>query len=171
MALTICPECKGKVSDRAEFCPHCGLPKKYILLQQTETENEKLIDLVIPEGTRNISSSMYEEQKKTAHENNAKSHYNPREKNSVNNYCNFIIFPNDFSHLYDNEYSTIEWFEEKEYLEEYIDNLYLSTEEGWFYPDIDKYEEENQYYDEWTGKTYNLPFGFHLSSNDDDENQ
>ncbi len=61
MALTICPECKGKVSDKAEFCPHCGLPKKYILLQQTETENEKLIDLVVPEGACNISSSMYKD--------------------------------------------------------------------------------------------------------------
>lgn len=44
----------------------------------------------------------------------------------------------------------------------------LSMEEGWFYLDIDKYEEENQYYDEWTGKTHNLPFGFHLSNNDDE---
>lgn len=26
MALTTCPECTGKVSDRALFCPHCGFP-------------------------------------------------------------------------------------------------------------------------------------------------
>lgn len=25
MALIICPECKNQVSDKAEFCPHCGL--------------------------------------------------------------------------------------------------------------------------------------------------
>lgn len=28
MALTTCPECAGKVSDRAETCPHCGYPIK-----------------------------------------------------------------------------------------------------------------------------------------------
>lgn len=26
MALTICPECTGKVSDKAILCPHCGFP-------------------------------------------------------------------------------------------------------------------------------------------------
>ena len=26
MALTICPECSGKVSDKAYSCPHCGFP-------------------------------------------------------------------------------------------------------------------------------------------------
>lgn len=26
MALIACPECKGKVSDRAAACPHCGYP-------------------------------------------------------------------------------------------------------------------------------------------------
>lgn len=26
MALTTCPECSGKVSDRAHSCPHCGFP-------------------------------------------------------------------------------------------------------------------------------------------------
>lgn len=28
MALTTCPECTGKVSDRADACPHCGYPMK-----------------------------------------------------------------------------------------------------------------------------------------------
>ena len=28
MALITCPECDGKVSDRAETCPHCGYPMK-----------------------------------------------------------------------------------------------------------------------------------------------
>lgn len=29
MPLITCPECLKKISDRAEFCPHCGLPSKY----------------------------------------------------------------------------------------------------------------------------------------------
>lgn len=28
MALMICPECTGKVSDMAYSCPHCGYPIK-----------------------------------------------------------------------------------------------------------------------------------------------
>ena len=29
MPLILCPECNNKISDRAESCPHCGLPAKY----------------------------------------------------------------------------------------------------------------------------------------------
>ena len=29
MPLIFCPECNKKISDRAELCPHCGLPAKY----------------------------------------------------------------------------------------------------------------------------------------------
>ena len=29
MPLIFCPECSKKISDRAEACPHCGLPSKY----------------------------------------------------------------------------------------------------------------------------------------------
>lgn len=29
MPLILCPDCNNKVSDRAELCPHCGLPSKY----------------------------------------------------------------------------------------------------------------------------------------------
>jgi len=29
MPLILCPECNNKISDRAEFCPHCGLPAKH----------------------------------------------------------------------------------------------------------------------------------------------
>ena len=29
MALIICPDCRGRISDRAERCPHCGLPAQY----------------------------------------------------------------------------------------------------------------------------------------------
>lgn len=29
MSLIVCPECRNRISDRAEACPHCGLPAKY----------------------------------------------------------------------------------------------------------------------------------------------
>ena len=29
MPLISCPECKKEISDKADFCPHCGLPSKY----------------------------------------------------------------------------------------------------------------------------------------------
>ena len=29
MSLISCPECQNQISDRAEACPHCGLPDKY----------------------------------------------------------------------------------------------------------------------------------------------
>ncbi len=29
MPLISCPDCNNKISDRAESCPHCGLPAKY----------------------------------------------------------------------------------------------------------------------------------------------
>jgi len=29
MPLIFCPECNNKISDKAESCPHCGLPAKY----------------------------------------------------------------------------------------------------------------------------------------------
>ena len=29
MALIICPDCRNRISDRAERCPHCGLPAQY----------------------------------------------------------------------------------------------------------------------------------------------
>ena len=28
MALISCPECEARISDKAEFCPHCGCPRK-----------------------------------------------------------------------------------------------------------------------------------------------
>ena len=27
MAMITCPECSNRISDRAEICPHCGLPR------------------------------------------------------------------------------------------------------------------------------------------------
>lgn len=30
MALLVCPDCNGKVSDYAAACPHCGCPIRYV---------------------------------------------------------------------------------------------------------------------------------------------
>lgn len=35
MALIQCPECKNRISDKAELCPHCGLPAIYFGSEQT----------------------------------------------------------------------------------------------------------------------------------------
>lgn len=35
MALIYCPECKKQISDKAEACPHCGLPKSYFISSET----------------------------------------------------------------------------------------------------------------------------------------
>ena len=32
MSLISCPECKRQISDKAEFCPYCGLPSAYFKL-------------------------------------------------------------------------------------------------------------------------------------------
>ena len=31
MALMLCPECGGQVSDKAHTCPHCGYPIEELL--------------------------------------------------------------------------------------------------------------------------------------------
>ena len=41
MALIKCPECQNSISDKAEFCPHCGLPAEY--LHTPEAEGDELI--------------------------------------------------------------------------------------------------------------------------------
>ena len=38
MALIKCPECGNSISDKAEKCPHCGLPAEYFLRQQEQAE-------------------------------------------------------------------------------------------------------------------------------------
>lgn len=38
MALIACPECKNMISDRANACPHCGLPAEYFY----ETSNRPI---------------------------------------------------------------------------------------------------------------------------------
>ena len=34
MALTKCKECKKEVSDKAEYCPHCGIKKPWLSFAQ-----------------------------------------------------------------------------------------------------------------------------------------
>lgn len=41
MALLKCPECRNTISDKAEKCPHCGLPAKYFQSAK-KTEYEEL---------------------------------------------------------------------------------------------------------------------------------
>ena len=49
MALIICPDCKNRISDRAERCPHCGLPAKYFQDHTAETH--------VPAGDGNLDYS------------------------------------------------------------------------------------------------------------------
>jgi DNA helicase-4 len=47
MPLMLCPECNNKISDRAESCPHCGLPAKYFDMstKQDNTTANIIFDL------------------------------------------------------------------------------------------------------------------------------
>jgi DNA helicase-4 len=49
MPLILCPECKKEISDRAESCPHCGLPAKHfgISVKQDNTAANTSLDLSI----------------------------------------------------------------------------------------------------------------------------
>lgn len=38
MALIYCPECKKQISDKADYCPHCGLPKRYFAQQHDQAK-------------------------------------------------------------------------------------------------------------------------------------
>ena len=40
MALIKCPECGNSISDKAEKCPHCGLPAKFFQVQEREAQAE-----------------------------------------------------------------------------------------------------------------------------------
>ena len=40
MALIRCPECGNSISDKAEKCPHCGLPAKFFPIQQEKAQEE-----------------------------------------------------------------------------------------------------------------------------------
>ncbi|MCL2813579.1 MAG: UvrD-helicase domain-containing protein [Oscillospiraceae bacterium] len=46
MALFLCPECRENISDRANYCPHCGLPSKYFDLTVSKiTKDTPVLDL------------------------------------------------------------------------------------------------------------------------------
>lgn len=42
MALIVCPECKAKISEYAESCPHCGCPMKVIMRLIVEQEKSAI---------------------------------------------------------------------------------------------------------------------------------
>ena len=42
MSLICCPECKKQISDKAEFCPYCGLPSAYFQIHDVEEAAEKI---------------------------------------------------------------------------------------------------------------------------------
>ncbi|NLO48261.1 MAG: UvrD-helicase domain-containing protein, partial [Clostridiales bacterium] len=57
MSLISCPECQRKISDRAEACPHCGLPAKYFYTfaaaddTKDETTRKQPLDLTTLRNT------------------------------------------------------------------------------------------------------------------------
>lgn len=40
MSLIYCPECKNQISDKAEHCPHCGLPSAYFKAPTTDVAGD-----------------------------------------------------------------------------------------------------------------------------------
>lgn len=42
MTLIICPECKKRVSDKADACPNCGLPAKFLNKYKSKLEPQEL---------------------------------------------------------------------------------------------------------------------------------
>lgn len=64
MALLICPECKNKVSDKAETCPHCGCPittkndsnRQYTKVNGVEYDVTEIVEII-------LNAETYEERK------------------------------------------------------------------------------------------------------------
>lgn len=46
MAMIPCPECKLYISDKAEFCVHCGLPKPGLYLKSYIAPKLSVIETV-----------------------------------------------------------------------------------------------------------------------------
>lgn len=57
MALITCPECRGQVSDKAEYCPHCGFPIQQYMARARQLKQDRLTNasggIIIPEGSYN----------------------------------------------------------------------------------------------------------------------
>jgi len=49
LALIICQECNNKISDRAESCPHCGLPAKYFNTSLISDNNANVNQNTLPD--------------------------------------------------------------------------------------------------------------------------
>lgn len=45
MALITCPECNNKISDKAEKCPHCGLPSAHFSKEQSASSAVNYADI------------------------------------------------------------------------------------------------------------------------------
>ena len=84
MSLISCPECKNKISDYAEFCPHCGLPAKYFfsLERQLDKKSTKISgskknpgSKQTPDSVKTSNSVQIPDSTKST---NAAGHINPR---------------------------------------------------------------------------------------------
>ncbi len=50
MALIKCPECSGKLSDRAPVCPHCGFPQNLLPVARPATDRQRRKRRKFPNG-------------------------------------------------------------------------------------------------------------------------
>lgn len=41
MSIIKCPECKNRISDKAAFCPKCGLPNPFANISDDNSKNKK----------------------------------------------------------------------------------------------------------------------------------
>ena len=46
MAIILCPECEGKVSNLSTSCPHCGYPILTSSTRNTEIEQTEITDMI-----------------------------------------------------------------------------------------------------------------------------
>ena len=61
MPLFPCPECKREISDRADACPHCGLPARYFSSLEIEKSTAFISDNILVDlaDLRNVLISFY----------------------------------------------------------------------------------------------------------------
>lgn len=62
MALIKCKSCGHVMSDRADFCPHCGCPKEFSIKEETsiteETPAKEMTSIKTQELFQRLKSSM-----------------------------------------------------------------------------------------------------------------